>query len=414
MNTQNNTGGESNGQSIVYITSDMLPSAKSKYQIFPPLTPDEFAALKNSIVQYGVLVPIIMDDEGNVVEGHHRSLVCKELGLSCPAFVRRFTSEAEKMEIAATANGNRRHLTREQKRVVIGDYLRADPQIADNFLGELLSVSKNTVADVRLELEGNLSIDKLTSLRGKDGKMRPREMPKAKKPKPNSPKPKPSQSAKKKSTAHAADVVDDHGMEEDHAAANFGQEHDDAEETENGERSGTGYKVSWQRVASGQVVITALDPDSAARKVRAMAEQETTLDIKSGCRPNVDVMQVEDAATGKVVAVSHLGDLGQPTKAPTASAPTMMTDRIGNGFVVMVEVQGKLVYKTQDHEDKKWFIVAQDERAAKLAVEGCVPKPVSEHTKAMGNMPASTAGVCFVTANDDGTLARDFILWNDL
>ncbi len=52
--------------------------------------------------------------------------------------------------------------------------LKCDPQIADNYLGEIIGgISKNTVAEVRAELEATCLIDKFETLRGKDGKDRP-------------------------------------------------------------------------------------------------------------------------------------------------------------------------------------------------------------------------------------------------
>ena len=48
-----------------------------------------------------------------------------------------------------------------------------DPQIADNNLATIIGISKNTVAKVRSHLEGTCQIDKLTKLRGRDGKERP-------------------------------------------------------------------------------------------------------------------------------------------------------------------------------------------------------------------------------------------------
>ena len=43
-----------------------MPKAKrrSKYQIFPALTAEEYQGLNNSIAQRGVDVPIIVDDDG--------------------------------------------------------------------------------------------------------------------------------------------------------------------------------------------------------------------------------------------------------------------------------------------------------------------------------------------------------------
>lgn len=143
------------------------------YQILPPLLPDEFEALKASIAERGVDVPIIVDQEGNVIDGYHRKRACDDLGIFCPREVRHFESETDKLELVLRLNCGRRQLNRQQKRSVIDAYLLRDPQISDNFLAQITGVSKNTVADVRSTLEATCQIDKFDELRGKDGKMRP-------------------------------------------------------------------------------------------------------------------------------------------------------------------------------------------------------------------------------------------------
>ena len=47
-------------------------SPKSKYNLFPDLTTVEYEALKASIADRGVDIPIIVDDEGNIIDGWHR------------------------------------------------------------------------------------------------------------------------------------------------------------------------------------------------------------------------------------------------------------------------------------------------------------------------------------------------------
>ena len=110
----------------------------------------------------------------NIIDGFHRQRVCGELGIFCPREVRQFESEAEKFELSLRLNCRRRQLSRKQKRDLIAAYLKRDPQIADNYLAELIGgVSKNTIAEVRHELEVTCQIDKFEKLRGRDNKERP-------------------------------------------------------------------------------------------------------------------------------------------------------------------------------------------------------------------------------------------------
>lgn len=143
--------------------------------IFPPLQPDAYESLKRSIAEIGVQEPVIEDEKGGLIDGRHRRQAAEELGIPCPKIIRLFVSEAEKFELALRLNCQRRQLNRKQKRSLIEAYLRADPRIADNALADIIGgISKNTVAQVRSQLETTRQIDKLTKTRGKDGKMRPR------------------------------------------------------------------------------------------------------------------------------------------------------------------------------------------------------------------------------------------------
>ena len=58
--------------------------------------------------------------------------------------------------------------------MIVRATLRASPDLSNNYLGELTGVDGKTVAQVREELEATSEIPRLTTLRGKDGKSRPR------------------------------------------------------------------------------------------------------------------------------------------------------------------------------------------------------------------------------------------------
>lgn len=130
--------------------------------------------MKASIAQHGVEWPTIWDDEGNLLDGWERESICAELGVVCPREVRHFESESDKFRFVLAMNAHRRPaLSQKQKREVIASYLKGDPEVADNALGESLGVSKNTVLEVRSELESKSEIPTVSRTRGRDGKVRP-------------------------------------------------------------------------------------------------------------------------------------------------------------------------------------------------------------------------------------------------
>lgn len=58
-------------------------------QLLPELSQDEYEALKADIARRGVQVPVEYDEEGNILDGHHRVQACQELGIKdWPSIVR--------------------------------------------------------------------------------------------------------------------------------------------------------------------------------------------------------------------------------------------------------------------------------------------------------------------------------------
>ena len=143
-------------------------TTSSLRNFLPPLLPDEYEALKRSIAEDGYIgEPIIGDQDGGIVDGWHRQRACDELGIFCPREVRHFATEAEKYELALRLNCRRRQLNRKQKQALIEVYLRCDPQIADNYLADLIGgISQNTVAQVRRDSSQLFKLKSSTSCGG--------------------------------------------------------------------------------------------------------------------------------------------------------------------------------------------------------------------------------------------------------
>jgi len=54
------------------------------HQLFDLLTEPELAELTDSIATFGVQVPIVVDSNGEIVDGHQRKQVADQLGIDCP------------------------------------------------------------------------------------------------------------------------------------------------------------------------------------------------------------------------------------------------------------------------------------------------------------------------------------------
>ena len=97
----------------------VLADTERGYQWLSPLSEAEYAALRESIQSYGVMVPVVVDEDGSVIDGYHRVKVCRELGIDWPSTVLSGLTEAEKWDRARDLNDARRHLTASQRKAVL-------------------------------------------------------------------------------------------------------------------------------------------------------------------------------------------------------------------------------------------------------------------------------------------------------
>jgi ParB-like chromosome segregation protein Spo0J len=141
-----------------------------RYQFMPDLPIEVFAALKADIAKRGILTPIDVDEEGNILDGHNRWRAHCESGRNeaPPVIVRSGLNESEKMAFARRQNILRRHMSREGVRRVIEGQLRDAPNRSDRSIAADLGVDHKTVATVRRAAGGE--IPHLTERQGRDGK----------------------------------------------------------------------------------------------------------------------------------------------------------------------------------------------------------------------------------------------------
>ena len=124
-------------------------SSAVRYQVMPPLSSEEYQELYESIKAEGVLEPIHVDEEGVVIDGHHRSKIASELGIPCPVITHDDLSELQKRSLAFTLNLKRRHLNREQRRALGLESLRLDPIASNREHAKRTGLSDNTIRKIR-------------------------------------------------------------------------------------------------------------------------------------------------------------------------------------------------------------------------------------------------------------------------
>jgi len=113
-------------------------------RVFPPMTEEEFAGLKESIREQGLSEPLLTY-RGKVVDGRHRYLACKQLGIE-PRFREWEGSYEELVASVIARNVTRRHLTRSQRAAIAAETLGKERELARARQGERRDLEEKLVA----------------------------------------------------------------------------------------------------------------------------------------------------------------------------------------------------------------------------------------------------------------------------
>jgi hypothetical protein len=112
--------------------------------LLPPLTGDEYAALKSDIAAHGVLYPVILDEDGRVLDGVHREKIAAELGIELPTATHTGLSDERKLHLAVGLNMRRRHLDADRRRALVRK-LHTDEGLSLRKIASITGWSKSTI-----------------------------------------------------------------------------------------------------------------------------------------------------------------------------------------------------------------------------------------------------------------------------
>jgi len=130
----------------------MVTTLKTPYQdLLPPLSTEEFAALKADIKANGVLSDVLHDEDGNVLDGHNRL----KIDPSAPTQVIKGLSEGEKEAFVFRCNNARRNLSQSQQTEVRRKMQATAKRLREENpkhwtqkrVSEVLGVGQQTVSD---------------------------------------------------------------------------------------------------------------------------------------------------------------------------------------------------------------------------------------------------------------------------
>lgn len=94
-------------------------STPQAYQLLPALDDDQRNSLRQSIETNGILQPIEVDEDGRILDGHHRATIAAELGIACPSRTIGDLDEAGKRKYALTVNLMRRQLDKTGRAILV-------------------------------------------------------------------------------------------------------------------------------------------------------------------------------------------------------------------------------------------------------------------------------------------------------
>ena len=138
--------------------------------VLPPLPPQEYAQLRDSIRKRGVLQPLLITADHVVIDGHERWKAIQELGLTkYPLRVVGNLGDADRKELAIRLNVERRHLSRAERQRLLEMILKESPSKSTREVADLFKIGNATVSRARAKLAG-VPNGAPETIKGRDGK----------------------------------------------------------------------------------------------------------------------------------------------------------------------------------------------------------------------------------------------------
>ena len=156
----------------------MTTAQTGKYQIMPEMSEEEYQQLKDDIRRNGVITPIEFDQNGIIIDGHHRFRAFSELiseGVELPLFdriTRRFESDEARYDYVVALNLKRRHLDAKQRADLIVKLRRPPFGYTMQKIADIMSISVATVSRAIDSLPDDILAEmKSLQITGVDGRV---------------------------------------------------------------------------------------------------------------------------------------------------------------------------------------------------------------------------------------------------
>jgi len=138
-----------------------LKVKKELAELWPPLPSDEFEELKKSLATRGLLDPIVVNENSEVIEGHQRLLAWISLGKTEPPAIRKVNTGgdlAKEIALSVEYNARRRHLVKSELAVIVARALEKVEELTQKkvFVANTINTS-NSEKDLETESLGKIA-----------------------------------------------------------------------------------------------------------------------------------------------------------------------------------------------------------------------------------------------------------------
>jgi transposase-like protein len=125
--------------------------------VLETLASDDMEALRESVLANGILVHVIIDRDGNVIDGHHRVHLAVDNDLPIPFMVVDLQTDEEKRALAWELNRARRQMSAEQKAQIRWQKVVVEGLPIAQVAKELGESHDTTLRNVRKQAEADAS-----------------------------------------------------------------------------------------------------------------------------------------------------------------------------------------------------------------------------------------------------------------
>ncbi|MFL6423248.1 MAG: ParB N-terminal domain-containing protein, partial [Nitrososphaeraceae archaeon] len=97
------------------VTATKITINQEYSDLVPPLSAEEYESLKQSIKQNGLWVPITVNSQSVILDGHHRFKACQEIAIEPKRVTKDFPDKLHEQIFVIDSNLQRRHLNNFQR-----------------------------------------------------------------------------------------------------------------------------------------------------------------------------------------------------------------------------------------------------------------------------------------------------------